>query len=89
MNYQNRQSRSWELIDLFLAKYMTAISARLSMPDLTPIGWRVEFNTDDLTKPDLKTRFETYKLGLDGKFIDQSWIEAQEGEPLILEGKAA
>lgn len=89
MNYQNRQSRSWELIDLFLAKYMTAISSRLSMPDLTPIGWRVEFNTDDLTKPDLKTRFETYKLGLDGKFIDQSWIEAQEGEPLILEGKAA
>ena len=86
LSYQNRQSRSWELIDLFLARFMTAITSRFSMPDLTPQGWRVEFNTDDLTRDDMKTRFETYKIGLDGGFIDQQWIEAQEGEPLMLEG---
>ncbi|WP_345751384.1 phage portal protein [Microbacterium rhizophilus] len=80
LNYQNRASRAWELIDLFLATYMTPIATRLSMPDATPLGWRTTFNTDDLTRPDQKTRFETYKLGLDAGFIDQAWIEAQEGQ---------
>ena len=88
MNYQNRQSRSWELIDLFLASFMTAITSRLSMPDMTPLGWRIEFNTDDLTRDDMKTRFETYAIGLSNGFIDQAWIEAQEGEPLKIGSNA-
>lgn len=82
LNYQNRQSRAWELIDLYLATYTTAIAGRLSMPDCTPLGWTTEFDTEVLTRPDLKTRFETYKIGLDGKFIDQQWIDAQEGQAL-------
>lgn len=82
LNYQNRQSRAWELIDLYLATYTTAIASRLSMNDTTPIGWSTEFDAEILTRPDMKTRFETYKIGLDGKFIDQAWIEAQEGQSL-------
>lgn len=85
LNYQNRASRAWELIDLYLATYTTAIASRLTMNDCTPIGWSTEFDTEVLTRPDLKTRFETYKLGLDGGFIDQAWIDAQEGQPLKLE----
>lgn len=82
LNYQNRQSRAWELIDLYLATYTTAIAGRLSMPDCTPLGWTTEFDTEVLTRPDLKTRFETYKIGLDGEFIDQQWIDGQEGQAL-------
>lgn len=82
LNYQNRQSRAWELIDLYLATYTTAIADRLSMNDCTPIGWTTEFDDSVLTRPDTKTRFDTYKVGLDGGFIDQAWIEAQEGQPL-------
>lgn len=85
LNYQNRQSRAWELIDLFLSTYMTPIVSRLSMPDATPLGWSTEFTTDDLTRPDMKTRFDTYKVGLDGGFIDQAWIDAQEGQTLKME----
>jgi hypothetical protein len=82
LNYQNRQSRAWELIDLYLTGYMTPISSRLSMNDVTPMGWTTEFDIDALTRPDQKTRFETYKVGIDGGFIDQTYIEAQEGQPM-------
>lgn len=84
LNYQNRQSRAWELIDLYLATYTTPISSRLSMNDCTPIGWSTEFDYDAIARPDQKTRFDTYKVGIDGGFIDQAWIEAQEGQPLKL-----
>lgn len=82
LNYQNRSSRAWELIDLFLATYMTAITSRLSMNDCTPIGWQTTFDTDELTRPDMKARFDTYSVGLQQGFIDQTWIEAQEGQQL-------
>jgi hypothetical protein len=82
LDYTNRQSRAWELIDLFLAGYMTPISSRLSMNDVTPIGWTTEFDVDTLTRPDQQTRFTTYKIGIDGGFIDQAWIDTQEGQPL-------
>lgn len=79
MTYQNRAARNWELIDISLSAPMTAISSRLSMPDVTPVGWTVEFATDTLTRDDQKTRFEAYKLGKDGGFITNEWIAAQEG----------
>jgi len=79
MTYTNRASRNWELLDLGLAAPMTAISSRLSMGDVTPRGWAVEFNHDQLTRDDMKTRFETYKIGRDGGFITQAQIDAWEG----------
>lgn len=79
LNYQNRQSRAWELIDLALSAYMTPIQARLSMNDITPMGWTTEFDIDQLTRPDQKTRFETYSIGRKAGFIDNEWIAAQEG----------
>lgn len=84
LNYSNRSSRAWELIDLFLATYTTPIASRLSMADVTPLGWQTVFDLDELTREDLKTRFETYAIGLDKGFIDQAWIEAQEGQALKL-----
>lgn len=82
INYINRPSKWWELIDLFLAPYMTAITARLTMNDCTPIGWTTQLNTDELTRPSQSERFDMYKVGRDGDFIDQAWIEAQEGQQL-------
>jgi len=86
MTYDNRSMRNWELIDLTLAPYFTAIAGRLSLADVTPRGSKVKVDVDELTRPDQKTRFETYKVGIDGGFIDAAWIEAQEGQPLKLGG---
>jgi hypothetical protein len=79
MTYDNRQLRNWELIDLTLSPYFTAFAERLSLNDVTPRGWTVKANTDELTRPDLKTRFEAYEIGKLGGFIDNAWIAAQEG----------
>jgi hypothetical protein len=79
LTYNNRASRNWELIDLALAPYMSAIADRLSLGDVTPAGWRVKFDTDDLTRDDQKTRFETYEIGLRAGFVTQEQINAWEG----------
>lgn len=79
LNYSNRASRNWELIDLFLSPVMTVIEDRLSMGDVTPRGTTVKFETDELTRPDMKTRFETYEIGKRGQFITDDWIKTQEG----------
>lgn len=79
MSYENRGSRNWELIDLTLSAYFTAIAGRLSMPDVTPQGWTVKFDTDELTKPDQQTRFTTYAAAKSAGIIDNAWIAEQEG----------
>lgn len=79
MTYDNRALRNWELIDLSFASFHAAIDDRLSMPDVTPRGWRVRTSVDDLTKPDEKTRFETYAIGKSNGFIDNKWIAEREG----------
>lgn len=78
LNYQNRASRNWELIDLFAAPYMSLIEDRLALGDVTPRGTTVSFETDELVRPDMKTRFETYEVGMRAGFIDQDWINTQE-----------
>lgn len=79
MTYDNRSLRNWELVDLTYAGYLAAIGDRLSMPDITPRGWTVEPELDAFTRPTQKERFETYAIGLDKGFIDQAYIDAQEG----------
>lgn len=81
MTYDNRALHNWELIDLGTSAYFEAITSRLSMPDVTPRGYETKVEIDSLTKPDMKTRFDAYKIGLDGGFIDNEWIAAQEGWP--------
>lgn len=78
LNYQNRASRNWELIDLFASPYMSVIEDRLALGDVTPRGTRVSFETDELVRPDMKTRFDTYEVGMRAGFITQDWINAQE-----------
>lgn len=79
LTYNNRASRNWELIDLLLAPYLTAITDRLSLGDVTPRGWKVKADTDELTRDDMKTRFEAYKIGVDSGFVSQEQINAWEG----------
>jgi hypothetical protein len=79
MNYENRSSRNWELLDLTLSPYITAIEERLSLGDVTPNGWTVKANTDDFTRDDMKTRFEAYEIGKRGGFVTNEWIAEQEG----------
>lgn len=80
LNYSNRSSRNWELIDLTLAPYMTAIADRLSLDDITPHGTTIRFDTDVLVAEDRKTRYETHKIGIEAGFLTRA--EARTAEQL-------
>lgn len=79
LTYQNRASKNQELIDQFVAGYTTVIEERLSLDDVTPHGTTVKFQFDELTKPDMKTRFDTYALGKQHGFITNQQITEWEG----------
>lgn len=61
LTYETTNGRNQELVDFDLALYMTPITARLSMDDVTAAGRRVDFDIADFTAqapsvtgPDLK-----------------------------------
>lgn len=51
LNYETQTGRNQELVDFDLALYMTPITARLSLDDVTAHGRRVAFDTTELTGP--------------------------------------
>lgn len=81
LNYSNRASRNQELIDTALSPYMGAISARLSMPDVTPAGTSVKFNTDALTTPEPGDRYTALKTAIDAGIMTVDEARAMENLP--------
>ena len=83
LNYQNRASRNWELIDLAMAPYMNVITSRLSMPDVTPRGWKTGLVLDEMVRDDVGTRYANYKTGLEAGFLTLEQIYEWEhwGQP--------
>jgi hypothetical protein len=79
LKYENRSLRNWELLDLNLAPYLSAIADRLSMGDVTPRGWEVRFTTDMLTQPDEKTRAETAAIWVGSQIKTADEIRNGEG----------
>lgn len=53
LNYETATGRNQEFVDFDLALYMTPITARLSMDDITPPGTRTAFDLGDFTGPGL------------------------------------
>jgi hypothetical protein len=51
LNYETATGRNQEFVDFDLALYMTPITARLSMDDVTPPGSHVAFDLADFTAP--------------------------------------
>lgn len=47
LNYETATGRNQELVDFDLALYLTPITARLSLDDVTPAGRRVDFDLSD------------------------------------------
>lgn len=79
LTYTNRVTENQQLIDEVLQPYMTAISDRLSMDDMTPHGTTVRFNTDTLTTPDIATRYDYYATGIDAGIITAAEARDAEG----------
>jgi len=79
LTYANLNDKGRDLVNFTLAPIMEAITGRLSMPDVTPRGTTVAFNTDAITRPDMESRFRAYKIGIDGQFVTKEQIAQWEG----------
>lgn len=81
--YQNATDRRKDRINDLLQPYMTAIVQRLSMPDVTARGHRVEFDLDDYLRADPATRSAYYQtlVGL-GAMTPQQVADRERLGPL-------
>jgi hypothetical protein len=78
LKYENRALRNYELLDLNLSPYLVAIADRLTMGDVTPRGWTVRFDTDQLTRPDEKDRATTAVAWVGAGIMTVNEIRARE-----------
>lgn len=78
--YANQFDRRKAFLDFTLGGYRAAIEDRLSMGDVTTRGSFVRFDLDGFLRSDAKTRFETYKVGLEVGAIAPEEIRPAEGK---------
>jgi len=79
--YQNDTDRRKNKINDLLAPYISAITQRLSMEDVTKRGVRARFNLNDYLKADPKTRVEVQQAYHDMGVMSTAWIGQEEGLP--------
>jgi HK97 family phage prohead protease len=81
--YANVIDRRRDRINDVLAPYMRAITDRLTMPDVTKRGYRVEFNLDDYLKSNPTERWATYTAGKNLGVYTAPEIRQMEGLPPV------
>lgn len=91
--YLNAQQKRIERLNDVLGPYMTAVRDRLSMPDITPLGYAVRPDYSAYLMADDQTRLENYRLGVDLGLYDLAYIARREGlalpdSPVVREAKA-
>ena len=78
-NYTNKSSRNTELIDEFLAPYMSAFTSRLGLDDVMPHGTTVDFDTSTLTAEDTATRYANHKTAVEMGLYTLEFAQELEG----------
>jgi hypothetical protein len=79
--YANIVDRRKDRINDTYAPYMSAITDRLSMPDVTKRGVRTRFNLDDFLKADPLTRAQVQQIQEGMGVTDAAEIRQAEGLP--------
>lgn len=79
--YFNGTDRDRNKINRTFAPYMSAITDRLSMRDVTPHGQRVRWDLADYLKPDATTQATYWKSLKELGVVDETWIGEQAGVP--------
>lgn len=79
--YQNATDRRKDRINDVLSPYMSAITQRLSMEDVTPRVQRVRFKLDDYLRADPRTRAEVNQIYIAQGVTSREWVAADEGLP--------
>jgi HK97 family phage portal protein len=81
MTYTNLEQRSLDFLVYGVGPWLGRLETALT--DLLPRNTYVKFNTGALLRTDLKTRYESYKLALEGGWLTLDEIrELEDREPL-------
>lgn len=79
--YQNATDRRQDRINDVLSPYMTAITDRLSMPDVTKRGTTTRFQLDRYLRADPKTRAEVQQIYANMGVLSPQDVQEIEGIP--------
>lgn len=79
--YFNAEHKRKELVDFTLGGYLVAVEGRLSMNDVSPRGHYAKHNLDAFLRSDTKTRYETYAIGIDKRFLSEEEVRELEDRP--------
>jgi Phage portal protein len=79
--YQNGVDRRKDRVNDLLSPYMSAVTQRLTMPDVTRRGITVRFWLDDYLRADPKTRAEVHQIYHDMGVESREYIGSAEGVP--------
>lgn len=79
--YQNATDRRQDRINDMFAPYMSAMTDRLGMRDVSRRGRYVAFNLDRYLRADPKTRWETYEIARRIGGLSHEEMRLEEGRP--------
>lgn len=79
--YFNSQDRRKDKLDFTLGQFRQAVEDRLSMGDVTPGGYYVQFNLSSFLRSDDLTRMQTYAAGLEVGAYTKAQIAELENTP--------
>lgn len=79
--YFNAQDRRRHLLDFVFGPYRRAIESRLSMPDVTPRGYTVRFDTAEFARADDFETAQTEEILLRSGVLDVNEVRARRNLP--------
>ena len=83
MTYVNGNEDRSKLFEDGLQQYIVRIQQAIT--DLLPRGQYAEFNLTEFLRPNVKTRYESYAIGLSNKFLTVPEVREMEGMSEIME----
>lgn len=83
MTYVNGNEDRAKLFEDGLQQYIVRIQQAIT--DLLPRGQYAEFNLTEFLRPNVKTRYESYAIGLTNNFLTVSEVREMEGMSEIME----
>lgn len=87
--YQNAVDRRRDRINDTYSPYMTAVTHRLSMGDITRRGYKVTFDLDEYLRADPKTRADVYHLGITDGWLHPDEAREEEGRSKLTPAQRA
>ena len=83
MTYVNGNEDRAKLFEDGLQQYIVRIQQAIT--DLLPRGQYAEFNLTEFLRPNVKTRYESYAIGLTNRFLTVPEVREMEGMPELME----